>query len=34
MLRERMGLDEAFIEDTVFPSSRAVPAMNGLFRSA
>ena len=33
MLRERMGLDEAFIEDTVFPSSRAVPAMNGLFRS-
>ena len=34
MLSERMGLDEAFIEDTVFPSSRAVPAMNGLFRSA
>ncbi|MCZ6453055.1 MAG: DUF1501 domain-containing protein [Alphaproteobacteria bacterium] len=34
MLRDRMGLDEAFIEDTVFPASRAVPAANGLFRSA
>ncbi len=34
MLRDRMGLDEAFIEDTVFPASRAVPAVNGLFRSA
>lgn len=34
MLRDQMGLDEAFIEDVVFPASRSVPAANGLFRSA
>ncbi|NNE85020.1 MAG: hypothetical protein HKN28_13730, partial [Alphaproteobacteria bacterium] len=34
MLRDRMGLDEAFLEDTVFPGSRSAPAANGLFRSA
>ncbi|NKB47790.1 MAG: DUF1501 domain-containing protein [Alphaproteobacteria bacterium] len=33
MLRDRMGLDEAFLEDKVFPGSRAAPATNGLFRS-
>ena len=33
MLRDRMGLDEAFLEDKVFPGSRAAPAANGLFRS-
>ena len=34
MLRDRMGLDEAFIEDKVFPGSRTVKTANGLFRSA
>lgn len=34
MLRDRMGLDEAYIEDTVFPGSRKVAAANNLFRSA
>ena len=33
MLRERMSLDVGFIEDTVFPGSRTVPAAEGLFRS-
>ena len=33
MLRDRMGLNETFLEDTVFPGSRAAPAANGLFRS-
>lgn len=33
MLRDRMGLDEAYIEDTVFPGSRKVAPVDGLFRS-
>ena len=33
MLGDRLGLDEAFIEDKVFPGSRAVAAADGLFRS-
>ncbi len=33
MLRDRMGLDEAYIEDTVFPGSRQAAPLDGLFRS-